>query len=523
MAFEIGAPPPSQGGGNYYKKKGNQDEDYAFKTGEKPHDLQTEKALLSTIILSNDVYLDIQNIVKKEDFFLPAHQLIFQSITDLNFKGIPIDLNTLGSHLRDHGRIEVLGGINYLVSITESSANPLHCTEYARIVSDLSWRRRLITAGEMCRGIALKSGETQEIAAEIEKSIFDATQEKKHTELAQIKHVIQDTIKELEKRTDQLGKNDLGVKTGLKDLDESIKGFRPGQLIILAARPGMGKTSLASNILYNAAAKQNKAVLFMSLEMTKEELTERVLSFVSNVDAGKLRTGNLSPDDYNELFYAGEDIEEAPIYIDDRSVVNPFDVLAQARRLISRLNLEKKGIELGLIVVDYIQIMKAGGRHENRSLEVGAITGGLKSIAKELRVPVLALSQLNRESTKRTNESKIPQLSDLKDSGSIEADADVVMFIHREQDPHADSRAPSEAQIVIAKQRSGPTRNVKVTWLGHLTKFADYMPQAAVPANPYIAESFHQDNSFNKNNNDNNKPPPGSVTPFRPPNSDNEF
>jgi replicative DNA helicase len=378
--------------------------------------------------------------------------------------------------------LDRVGGAEYLAQISQSPATSMHAAEYARFLSDLAWRRKLIEAGELCRGLALKAGETTEIAAEIEKTVFDATQEKKSSSVDKIGNLLHQTLKEIEFRSDNQGAMDVGCKTGLRDLDECLLGLRPGQLVVLAARPGMGKTSLASNIMVHAAMKQRKAVLFMSLEMTKEEVCERMISFVSGVDLHKIKTGKLGGEDFEELFYAAEQCEEAPLYVDDRSIVTPYDVLAQARKIKSLLQMEKKGIELGLVVVDYIQIMKSGSSfHENRSIEVAAITGGLKMIAKDLKVPVLALSQLNREVAKRGVEVKKPQLSDLKDSGAIEADADVVMFIHREQGPENDSRAPSEAEIIIAKHRAGPTKGVKVTWLGHLTKFSDHIAPAFMP------------------------------------------
>ena len=476
MAIEIS---PAKSGGPSGKRRtsyGNKDA-AAFSVGEKPHDVDTEKALLAGVLLSNDSLLEVQEIVTKNDFFLPAHQIIFDSCVQLTLKNIPIDLTTLVNHLREHAKLELVGGAAYLSQLASVPSTSIHAREYAQIITDLAWRRRLIEAGEQCRALALKAGETQTIAAEIEKNVFEATQAKKVSSLSRIGDLLPEAIKELERRTDSGGQSEDVVNSGLKDLDSTLSGFRPGQLIILAARPGMGKTSLATNIVHHIATKQNKAVLFFSLEMTKEELVERVISFSSGIDAGKLKTGKLGPEDYQELFFAAEECEDAPIYVDDRSVVSPFDVLAQARKLKSSLGLVKNdnAPDLGLIIVDYIQIMKSGGFYENRSLEVAAITGGLKAIAKELRVPVIALSQLNREVARRGNETKRPQLSDLKDSGAIEADADVVMFIHREQSEETDSRAPSEAEIVVAKQRSGPTRNVKVTWLGHLTRFTDHI------------------------------------------------
>ena len=486
MAFEVVGGGSSGGGGGRRTPYGAK-ATLAFNVGDRPHDIETEKALLASILLSNDCLLEIQAFFNKEAFFLPAHQSLFESMQKLSFKGTPIELTTLANYLKENGLLDRIGGVDYLAQISQSPATALHAMEYARFLADLAWRRKLIEAGEMCRGLALKAGETPEIAAEIERTIFEATQEKKNTTIERLGSLLPQALKDIEYRSDNQGALDIGCKTGLRDLDECLLGFRPGQLVVLAARPGMGKTSLASNMMMNAALKQKKAVLFMSLEMTKEEVCERMISFVSGVDLQKIKTGKLSGEDFEELFYAADQCESAPLYIDDRSVISPYDVLAQARKIKSLLQMEKKGIELGLVVVDYIQIMKSGGNQENRSLEVGAITGGLKAIAKDLKVPVLALSQLNREVARRGNEIKKPQLSDLKDSGSIEADADIVMFIHREQGSETDSRAPSEAEIIISKNRAGPTKGVKVTWLGHLTKFSDFLAPTYLP--PHIEDN----------------------------------
>jgi replicative DNA helicase len=485
MGFEI---PTPGGDGNqissvtraYRRRDGAQE--LAFQPGEKPHDLETERAVLAGIFRSSEVFSEVQNHIKVDDFFLPAHQDIFNSMLKLSLKNIPIDLQTAAGYLREQGTLDRCGGAAYLSQITLTPSTSFHAIEYAKIVADLSWRRRLLDAAEMCRSYALKPGDTRDIASEIEKRVFGATQEKKSTKLIKIGDLLSDAIKEFERRADNQGVAFSGVTTGLKDLDECLSGFRPGQLIVLAAGPGTGKTSLAANIMHHAAVKSKKNVLFFSLEMTQEEVVERILAFSANIDATRLRNGSLSPKDFNELFFAADELGTAPMFIDDRSVLTPYDVLAQTRKLSSVLNMQREGAQVDLIVVDYIQIMKSGVNNENRALEVAAITGGLKSIAKEMKVPVLALSQLNRDRAKRTGtESKRPQLSDLKDSGAIEADADVVLFIHREQGPDSDSRAPSEAEIIVAKQRSGPTGIVKVTWLGHLTKFTDYINAGYAP------------------------------------------
>lgn len=494
MAFEVTAGPTSGAPSSAVQKVRRREfSTQAFNPGDKPHDLATERAVLAGIFISNEAFLEVQNILRPDHFFLPAHQEVFSSMVQLNFKNIPIDLTTVAGYLRDHGKLDLIGGAAYLGQIAGTPSTSYHAVEYSKIVADLAWRRRILEAAEFCRSAALKAGDTRDIASEIEKSVFQATQEKKSTQMSRIGDLLPDAIKEFERRTDNKGASPDTVLTGLNDLDETLSGLRPGQLLVLAARPGMGKTSLAANIMCHAAMKGRKNVLFFSLEMTQAEVVERVMASTAGIDLSKLRNGNLNPKDFNDLFYAADEIGSAPLYIDDRSVLSPYDVLAQARKLNSAIHLGGGG-KVDLIVVDYIQIMKSGASFENRSLEVAAITGGLKAIAKDLKVPVLALSQLNREGAKRPGESKRPQLSDLRDSGAIEADADVVLFIHREQGPEQDSRAPAEAEIIVAKQRSGPTRSVKVTWLGHLTQFSNFAHSHSGPGDNFEVPPVNFDN-----------------------------
>jgi replicative DNA helicase len=485
MAFEIsgGGSDPNENRIQRFRRRDSSME-MAFRPGEKPHDIDTEKAVLAGIILYNDVFSDIQHVLTAGSFFLPAHQTIYESMVQLAFKNKPIDLTTLMGNLRECGKLDFVGGAPYLADLASTPSTSSHARDYAVIVADLAWRRRLLEAAEAARTLALKAGDTRDIAQEVEKRIFDAAQERKKTQLAKVGDLLHEVIEEFEKRADSGGVPDPTiVPTGFRDLDECLTGFRPGQLIVLAAGPGTGKTALSVNIMHNVSVKQKKTVLFFSLEMTQKEIVERMMSFAAGVDSTKLRKGNLSPEDFNNLYYAADELNTAPLFIDDRSLISPYDILAQARKLVSSLRLGNPDLRLDLVVVDYIQIMKAGAATESRSVEVAAITGGLKAIAKELGVPVLALSQLNRQRSKRegTPESKKPQLSDLRDSGAIEQDADVVMFIHREMGSEVDSRAPSEAEIIVAKHRAGPTKTVKLTWLGSQTRFSDWAPASFAP------------------------------------------
>lgn len=483
MSFEVKPPGGSNYDGPGRRYRRDERSAMAFRPGDKPHDLEIERALLAGILLNGDVLLDFGDDVHQDDFFLPGHREIFAACRKLAFDNIPIDLQTLASHLRDHGKLELVGGVDYLSQLALTPSTSLHAKEYAKSVHDLAWRRRIQEAGEKTIAAALKAGDTRSIASEVEQSIFNATQEIKTTQVAKLGDILPNFISDLEKRADNPHAASNLIMSGFRDLDGCLNGFRPGQLVVIAARPGMGKTSLAANILHDVAIHQGKGVLFFSLEMTKNELAERIISFSSRVDLTRIRSVNLRPDDFQALFEAADELERAPLYIDDRSVITPFDVMQTARRVKSMLT--ARGEQMGLIVVDYIQIMKGGGFSENRSLEVAQITGGLKAIAKEMGVPVIALSQLNREGAKRgTGESRKPQLSDLRDSGAIEADADIVIFIHREQMEENDSRAPSDAELIVAKNRAGPTKPIRVTWLGHLTRYTDYVDTSHV-AEPY--------------------------------------
>jgi len=485
MAIEVG--PPSGSDDNSGRSRNNwsrKEKSLAFSPGEQPHDIQTEKAVLAGILMANDTLSELQETLKEADFFLPSHREIFQAMLKLSFNNTPIDLTTLTGYMREHGSLDKIGGPAYISELANVPSSSAHTIEYAEIVSDLSWRRRILKAAQSCQTLALSPGDTRDLATEVEKAVFDAAQDRQKSQVAKVSSLLDDAIRDFETRAENKGKANPGVLTGLKDIDECLNGFRPGQLVVLAAGPGTGKTSLAANILAHTILHQQRTALFFTLEMTKEEVVERMLSTVAQIDSEKMRRGQLNDNDFQDLYDAAEDLSSCDLYIDDRSVVTPYDVLSQARRTASALN--RAGKKLDFIICDYIQIMKGTGRNENRSLEVASITGGLKAVAKDLRVPVLALSQLNRDRAKRTGtDSKLPGLTDLRDSGAIEQDADIVMFIHRDQGPEHDSRAPTEAKIIIAKHRAGATKTIKVTWLGNITKFVDYIDPSYAPIEEY--------------------------------------
>jgi replicative DNA helicase len=331
----------------------------------------------------------------------------------------------------------------------------------------------------------------KDLVNEVERIVFAATQERASSNVASLHEVLQLTVDEIDRRAQRAGDEPEGVLTGLPDLDRKVFAFGPGQLVIIAARPGQGKTSLAGNVIANAVSKQGKTVLFFSLEMLRTEIGTRLLAAEAMVDFSKIRrSDNLSTQEWDAIYQGAERLQSGgDLFIDDRSALTPYDIVSTARKLDTVLRAQGKR-PLDMIVVDYIQIMRSGQSAESKAVEVGQISGALKSIAKDFKIPVVALAQLNREGARQGTEGR-PQLIHLKDSGSIEQDADLVLLIHRNQSDQTDSRAATEAEIIVAKNRNGETGPVSVMWLGHLTSFT-----SAVRAGSYAADvvaSFEND------------------------------
>lgn len=428
-----------------------------------PQSLEAEESLLSAILIEDDILLDVVEILKPEDFYKPAHQKIFAAITDLFARGEPIDLVTVTNFLQSNKQLEKVGGAFYVSNLVASvprSVNPQH---HAKIIHDKSCLRKLIQkSNEIVRRCFDGQGDVDEVLNYAESSIFEITEDKIKPAFYPIGKIIQSNYDELEERA----KNKTlltGVTSGFAEVDRLTAGFQKSDLIILAARPSMGKTAFALNIARNAAVEGNVPVAIFSLEMSKEQLSMRLLCAESRVDSARLRSGFFQ-EDWGKLNEAAGVLSQSPIYIDDSPNVSSMDVRAKSRRL-------KMDKGLGLIVIDYIQLMKSRIISDRRDLEISEISRSLKALAKELDIPIIALSQLNRKLEERSD--KRPQLSDLRESGALEQDADVVAFIYRDEVYNKEDNNPNinTAEIILAKQRNGPIGTARLAFLKSYTRF----------------------------------------------------
>jgi replicative DNA helicase len=399
-----------------------------------------------------------------ENFYRTAHQVIFAAVSELFAKAEPVDLVTLTNILRDKNQLEEIGGAAYLARIVDTVPSAINVQHYARIVRDKASLRRLIAkANEISRHCYEDGGDLDTVLDFAESAVFEISEDKHQAAFHPISKIIEANIDALEERQ---GNRTLvtGVPTGFTRLDHMTSGLQGSDMIILAARPSMGKTALALNIARNAAVDGNVPVAVFSLEMSKEQLCERMLCAEARVDSSRLRGGFLNPEDWNRITEAASVLSEAPLYIDDSPDISATSIRTKSRRL----KLDKG---LGMVIIDYLQLMKGRSGSERRDLEISEISRSLKLLAKELRVPVVALSQLNRKLEERND--KRPKLSDLRESGALEQDADVVAFIYRDEVYNRDENNPNRgtAEIIIAKQRNGPTGDVPLTFLNAYTRF----------------------------------------------------
>ena len=435
-------------------KKGEKDSD---KTGGKipPQNLEAEKSLLGAVLIDEDVLPDITEIVKPGDFYDKSHDIIFDGMVDLYEHHKPVDLLTLTDVLKKKEVLDKIGGASYLSELTNYVPTSAHSKAYADIVAKCAIRRRLIRASAEITELSYsEDGEITDLLGKAEAELFSVSDQSLKTDLVSMENILTESFDRLE----ELHKNKgalRGMKTGYRDLDNKTAGLQKSDLIILAARPAMGKTTLAENIAYNVATINKKAVLFFSLEMSKEQLVDRMLADAAGVDSWNIRTGNLSDDDFSKISEAMGEMAEAPIYIDDTPGMTVLEMRTKARRAAH-------DHDLGLIVIDYLQLMQGSKRSSdgNRVQEVSEISRGLKLIARELNVPVIALSQLSRSVESRS--PQIPQLADLRESGSIEQDADIVMFIYREDYYDPDTERQHITDLIIAKHRNGPTGKIEL-------------------------------------------------------------
>lgn len=429
-----------------------------------PHSVESEQSILGSIILDKEAIITVAETIQPMDFYKEAHKIIYESMLKLNSNNEPIDLITLIEELRKEGHLDSIGGISYLTSLSTIVPTTSNVKYYANIVKEKSVMRQLIKASNEIINLGYDaSTDVQEILDKAEKNIFDISQEKSGDDIQPINVVLQDTFEMIEKLcTDK--SEVTGITTGFADLNKKINGLQRTDLILLAARPAMGKTAFSLNLVQNAALKGDASVAVFSLEMSKEQLVQRMLSAQSNVELSKIKTGNLGESDWPRIIDGMAVLSEANIFIDDTPGIKISEIRSKCRRL----KIEKG---LDLILIDYLQLMDGEGKNENRQQEIAKISRSLKILAKELDCPVVALSQLSRSPELRKDHR--PILSDLRESGSIEQDADIVMFLYRDEYYHDDSEKKNIGEVIIAKNRHGETGNVELVWFGQVQKFAD--------------------------------------------------
>jgi replicative DNA helicase len=429
-----------------------------------PHNLEAEQAVLGCMLLDSDVIPTVTEIIRSEDFYREDHREICEAILDLSERAMPIDIITVSEQLQHRGTLDSVGGLEYLTSISNAVPTTGNARHYAKIVEEKSLLRKLIKASAEISSMSYDASEDAVyVLDKAEKSIFDILQKRNTQGFTHIKDVLLETFNRLEELYNTKGYV-TGIPTGFTDLDYKTSGLQNSDLILIAARPGMGKTAMALNIAQYAAVRKHVPVAIFNLEMSKDQLVNRMLCSEVMVDSQKMRTGKLEDEDWNKIAQALGPLSEAPIYIDDTPGVSVMDIRAKCRRL----KLEKN---LGLVVIDYLQLMQGRGKAESRQQEVSEISRSLKILAKELNIPVVTMSQLSRGPEARTDHR--PMLSDLRESGAIEQDADIVMFLYRDDYYNPDTDKKNIAEVIIAKHRNGSTGTVELRWFGEYTKFAN--------------------------------------------------
>jgi len=429
-----------------------------------PQSVEAEQSVLGCMLLDKEVIPAITEILKSEDFYREDHKEIYEAIMDLFERANPVDLITVAEQLKQRGTLDKVGGLEYLTNIATAVPTTANARHYARIVEEKSILRKLIRTSSDIINLGYEAADEVSIILDrAEKGIFDILQKRNTQGFAHIKDVLVEAFNKLEELYNNKGYV-TGVPTGFTDLDYKTAGFQNSDLILIAARPAMGKTSFALNIAQYAAIHSKIPVAIFSLEMSKEQLVNRILCSEVMIDSQKMRVGKLDDSDWQKMAMALGPLSEAPIFIDDTPGASVMELRAKCRRL----KLEKN---LGLVVIDYLQLMQGRGRSENRQQEVSEISRSLKILAKEIDVPVITLSQLSRAPEARADHR--PMLSDLRESGAIEQDADMVLFLYRDDYYNPDTEKQNVAEVIIAKNRHGPTGMVELRWFGEYTKFAN--------------------------------------------------
>lgn len=431
-----------------------------------PHDLEAEQAIIGSMLTDKDAVISAIEVLREEDFYREDNKAIYSAILNLYNRAEPIDIITVKAELESMGKFEKVGGLEYLAELPEKVPTTANAMKYIKIVEEKSTLRRLIkTANEIIELGYSPTEDVEDIMEGAEKKIFNIMQDKSQKSYTPIKDALVESFTKLEELYNRK-QHITGVPSGFTELDYRTAGFHGSELILIAARPAMGKTAFALNIAANAALKGNTAVAVFSLEMSKEQLVNRILCSESMVDSNKVRTGKLEEDDWTKLAGTIGPLSEAEIYIDDTPGINIMEIRAKCRKL----KLEKN---IGMVVIDYLQLIQGSGnrRSGSREQEISEISRSLKILAKELDVPVIALSQLSRAAEQRPDHR--PMLSDLRESGAIEQDADIVMFLYRDDYYNQDSEKKDIAEVIIAKHRGGSTGTVELLWLGSYTKFVN--------------------------------------------------
>ncbi|KAG1682883.1 Replicative DNA helicase [Nymphon striatum] len=443
-----------------------------------PHSIEAEQSVLGGLLLDNESWYKVADVVTERDFYRQDHRLIFRSIAELAENNEPLDVVTLSEWLKQREELENAGGLAYLGTLAKDTPSAANIRAYAVIVREKSILRQLISVGTEIADEAFNPGEleSKDLLDEAERKVFEiAEQGNRQQDFKDIKGLLKTTLAHI----DELSKSDAkitGAETGYNDLDDMTSGLQPGDLIIVAGRPSMGKTTFSMNLAEFIAINDKKPVAIFSMEMPAEQLVLRLFASNGRVPLNDIRTGKIREEDWPRVGMAVKQFSETKLFIDDSAAMSPTEVRAKARRL------HREHGQLGLIVLDYIQLMQTGGKAENRASEISEISRSLKALAKELSVPVIALSQLNRSLEQRPN--KRPIMSDLRESGAIEQDADVIMFIYRDEVYNEDTEDKGIAEVIIGKQRNGAIGKIRLTFTGKYTRFDNFVPDIYSPDFP---------------------------------------
>ncbi|WP_328389483.1 replicative DNA helicase [Nocardia sp. NBC_00416] len=431
-----------------------------------PHDMAAEQSVLGGMLLSKDAIADVIEVLRSGDFYRPAHQAVYDTILDLYGRGEPADPVTVAAGLDRSGELKRIGGAPYLVTLTQTVPTAANAGFYAEIVAEKAILRRLVEAGTRIVQYGYAGADGQDVAEVVDRAqaeVYEVTERRTAEDFLPLEELLQPTMDEIDSIASRGGIS-LGVPTGFTELDEVTNGLHPGQMIIVAARPGVGKSTLGMDFMRSASIRHGLASVIFSLEMSRTEIVMRLLSAEAKIKLGDMRSGRMSDDDWTKLARRMSEISEAPLFVDDSPNLTMMEIRAKARRL-------KQRHDLKLVVVDYLQLMTSGKKVESRQQEVSEFSRHLKLLAKELEVPVVAISQLNRGPEQRTD--KRPQVSDLRESGSLEQDADMVILLHRPDAIERDDPRGGEADLILGKHRNGPTATITVAHQLHLSRFVD--------------------------------------------------